>query len=527
MDRSLKPGTVAKKKIRSNVNRLAVVLVGLAWLFSILSCNLSAVSLGQAAPPDPTDQPTPTFIMPVVQSTAYFMSTQPVATSSPVPTATKSPPVLYNAQSGDSLQNLEARFNVKRSDITSPDPIVEEGFLKVGQLLFIPRNVSDTNPTTLLLPDSEVVYSPSTIDFDISAFVKQANGYLSGFSDYTGYGMLTGALDVLQVAIDNSINPRLLLALLEYQGHWVYEQPTNLADQNYPLGNYDVNTRGLFNQLSWAARQLDIGYYGWRSGTLTEISFPDNTKVRLAPELNAGTVALEYFFSQISMLRTRRDWDSALYGGNSFSVLYDRMYGNVWVRSQAVEPLFPDNLAQPVLDLPFYPGQTWSFSGGPHAVWGTNSPFAAVDFAPGSTASGCVPSEEFVLAPAAGVVVRSSTGIVVLDLDGDGHEQTGWVLFFLHIRTDGRAYVGQRLNKDDPIGHPSCEGGNATGTHVHFARKYNGEWMLADGPLPMVLSGWRVHAGVAEYKGTLTKNDQTITADTNGSNETTIVRPNP
>jgi len=523
----LKPGTAAKKIIRSNASRYGIALVGLVWLFSTLSCNLSAVSLGQAAPPVPTDPSIPTFIIPSVQSTAYFVGTEAPETATPEPTPTKSPPILYNAQSGDSLQNLEARFGVTRADIISPDPLPDLGFLKVGQTLFIPRNTGDTSPTTLILPDSEVVFSPSTVDFDIDAFVKQAGGYLSQFSEYTGYGMLTGARDVLQVATDNSINPRLLLALLEYQGHWVYGQPTNLADEYYPLGNYDVNTRGLFNQLSWTARQLDVGYYGWRSGKLTELTFPDNTKVRLAPELNAGTVALQYFFSKVSMLRSRRDWDSSLYAAQGFPALYDRMYGSVWERSQAVEPLFPDGLVQPTLELPFYPGQTWSFSGGPHAVWGTDSPFAAIDFAPGSTESGCVPSQDWVMAPAAGVVVRSSTGIVVLDLDGDGHEQTGWVLFFLHIRDDGRAYLGQRLNKDDPVGHPSCEGGNATGTHVHIARKYNGEWMLADGPLPFVLGGWRVHAGPQEYKGTLTKDDQTITADTNGSNETTIVRPKP
>ena len=141
--------------------------------------------------------------------------------------------------------------------------------------------------------------------------------------------------------------------------------------------------------------------------------------------------------------------------------------------------------------------------------------------------SGCVPSEAWALAPAAGIVVRSTTGIVVLDLDGDGHEQTGWDLFFLHIRTDGRATVGQRLNKDDPVGHPSCEGGDATGTHVHIARKYNGEWIAADGPLPFVLGGWTVHAGAAAYKGTMTQDGKTITADTNGSAETQITRPKP
>ena len=38
-----------------------------------------------------------------------------------------------------------------------------------------------------------------------------------------------------------------------------------------------------------------------------------------------------------------------------------------------------------------------------------------------------------------------------------------------------------------------------------MARKYNGEWMTADGPIPFVLSGWTVHNGARAYKGSLTK----------------------
>jgi hypothetical protein len=66
------------------------------------------------------------------------------------------------------------------------------------------------------------------------------------------------------------------------------------------------------------------------------------------------------------------------------------------------------------------------------------------------------------------------------------------------------------VNVDDNVGHPSCEGGQATGTHVHIARKYNGEWILADGPLPFVLSGWQLHAGEANYQGTMTRGDETV-----------------
>jgi hypothetical protein len=114
--------------------------------------------------------------------------------------------------------------------------------------------------------------------------------------------------------------------------------------------------------------------------------------------------------------------------------------------------------------------------------------------------------------------------VVVLDLDGDGHEQTGWDLLYLHVATKDRVPLGVWLDAGDLIGHPSCEGGIATGTHLHFARKYNGEWVLADGPLPFTLSGWVAHAGAKPYEGTLTKGDKTVIAQPNGSAETQITR---
>jgi murein DD-endopeptidase MepM/ murein hydrolase activator NlpD len=72
---------------------------------------------------------------------------------------------------------------------------------------------------------------------------------------------------------------------------------------------------------------------------------------------------------------------------------------------------------------------------------------------------------------------------------------------------------GEWVEQDDHIGHPSCEGGISTGTHLHFARKYNGEWVVADGPLPFVLSGWTVYGGEKPYEGKLVKGDKVITAD--------------
>jgi hypothetical protein len=114
--------------------------------------------------------------------------------------------------------------------------------------------------------------------------------------------------------------------------------------------------------------------------------------------------------------------------------------------------------------------------------------------------------------------------VVALDLDGDGDEGTGWVLIYLHMAEDGRAARNTWLERDDPVGHPSCEGGSASGTHLHFARKFNGEWTGVEEPLPLILSGWRTVAGERRYEGFLQKEDQIVTSRPDGSNGSTIIR---
>jgi len=466
--------------------------------------------------PIPTWTPEPTF---TPTATPY----PPTPTPTPV-SVTQRAPLLYYAQPGDSLPVVAAHFGVDASEITSPALLPETGLLVPDTPLIIPTRLGETTPNVQIMPDSEVVYSPSAMDFDIESYVIEAGGYLS--TTYREYlvstGWTNGAQAVQRMAIENSINPRLLLALIEYSSGWVNGQPSNLSQGDYPLGHVDYYYRGLFRQMMWAVQELSNGYYGWRGGTLTELTFPDGTIIRLSPELNAGTVAIQYYFSKT---RNFLEWAQAIDPNVGFPALYARMFGDAWGRAQAVEPLFPPGLtAQPPLTLPFMIGQLWNLTGGPHAAWELQGAMAALDFAPGADEGGCVPSDSWIVASAAGRVVRSTTGVVVLDLDGDGHEQTGWDLLYLHVATKDRAPFGVWLDAGDLVGHPSCEGGIATGTHLHFARKYNGEWVLADGPLPFTLSGWVAHAGKKPYEGTLTKGDKTVIARSEVSTETKIIR---
>jgi hypothetical protein len=92
-----------------------------------------------------------------------------------------------------------------------------DALLNPGQLLIIPAIFEKTSPSAQLLPDSEIVFSPSAVDFDVQAYVNEAGGYLSEYRQELTTGWLSGAQVIERVAIENSINPRLLLTILEVQ----------------------------------------------------------------------------------------------------------------------------------------------------------------------------------------------------------------------------------------------------------------------------------------------------------------------
>jgi murein DD-endopeptidase MepM/ murein hydrolase activator NlpD len=441
----------------------------------------------------------------------------PTLLTSPSPTpeiyTVNTAPILYYSQAADTLPAVAVRFGVQPDEITSPDsPIPDTEFIDPGQLLIIPRKLTNTTSGDHLIPDSEVVFSPSAINFDASAYADQAGGHLSTYDEWhKSTGMKSGAEIVMRVAIENSVNPRLLMALLEYHTQLVTGQPQSPEDIDYPMGYKLPSKKLLYNQLVWTVNQLSTGYYAYREGRLTEISFQDGITARLAPDLNAGTAALQYYFAQ---LYDSQQWLDALNPDVGFPALHEAMFGDPWKRAQSVEPLFPAGVQQPPLILPFMRNWTWAYTGGPHGAWEQEGSYAALDFAPGSTEAGCVESQAWATAAASGLVVRTGRGLVVIDLDGDGHEQTGWVLVYLHVAEKDRISQGSWVATGDPLGHPSCEGGMATGTHIHIARKFNGEWVPADGPLPFDLGGWVAHAGEKKYKGTLTRDGITVTACT-------------
>jgi LasA protease len=523
----------------------SLIFLLLILLVPALACNLPTVTPSYGSSRDLPGEALRQTMRASTQVSYSLTTPQPTIsvenfpTMSPEPAATANspqltphftqPPVIYDpgefydyyARPGDTLDGVAGRFGVDPQEISSPQPLLARGFLPHGQKLLIPNLLDEVTAPDPLLPDSELVYSPSAANFDVESFVRTADGYLSSYQGLVNEELLSGAEIVQKVANDLSVNPRLLLGIIEYRIGWVYGQLESSGDLIYPLGFGIEGRTGLYQELMIAATQLNKAYYGWRQGTFTDIRYNDGTHGRLNPQLSAGSAALQHLFA---MFHRPETWQRALYGEESFPARYRGMLGDYWARAEAVEPLIPAELGQPLLELPFVSGELWSMTAGPHEAWNAGTPRGALDFSPTTGGAVCAVSSAWATASAPGMIVRSSHNTVALDLDGDGYEGSGWVLVYLHLAREGLVEEGKRVEQDDPLGHPSCEGGRSTGKHVHLARKYNGEWLPADGPLPFILSGWFAHADDRNYHGTLVRGDQIVSSDINGGRTSIITR---
>ena len=425
----------------------------------------------------------------------------------------------YVIQTGDSLGSIARMYGVSLASLVEANAITNPDLVPVGQLLTIPPpKLSAAGPPFKIIPDSELVYGPYSAYVDYPALVNSRGGYLAGYEEEVD-GELKSGIDIIRrVAADYSVNPLLLIALLEFQSGWISESEPLPVKQTYPMGLLNPEQDGLYSQLAWAANELNRGYYLWRVNALGSLALPDGTVIPLDPTINAGTAAVQYF---LSTLYGEAEWRQAVSAPGVFAT-YSSLFGYPF--NLAVEPLLPPDLAQPALQLPFETGRAWSFTGGPHGGWGSGSAWAALDFAPADDTLGCVASEAWVTAVADGIIVRSENGSVVQDLDGDGLEQTGWSILYLHIESRDRVSAGAAVNTGDRIGHPSCEGGVSSGTHLHLARRYNGEWIPSDQELPFVMDGWVSSGAGAEYDGYLTLGNRAVEAYFRTSPDNEIMR---
>ena len=490
-----------------------LVLIALIVVFgTLLSCARAAGpatapwSVSGDAPAEFSSSPTLDHLRPLTRNPG-----DPILTPTPDPArvlpALRTESEQYVVKPGDTLGTIAQEYSTSLDLLIDANELANPNILSVGQVLTIPPPTpGPPGPGFKVIPDSELVYGPASVEFDIRAFILERAGYLAAYREEVDGESVASDTIIYRISYEYSVNPRLLLALLEYQSGWVTKQNPAEETLDYPIGLVNEWRKGLYHQLAWAANNLNRGYYLWRvNGVGAWVTF-DGQIVPIDPSINAGTAGVQHFFSQ---LYGRSQWEQAVSESGLFATYFD-FFGYPFDR--AIEPLLPGLLTQPRMQLPIEEGVEWAYTGGPHGGWGSGSAWAALDFAPSGDALGCVTSDHWVVAAADGLVVRSGGGAVVQNLQGDGHEQTGWTLLYFHIESRDRVAEGTFLQAGDRIGHPSCEGGVSSGTHLHLARRYNGEWIPADQNIPFILDGWVSRSAGYEYDGYLQRDGQTVEA---------------
>ncbi len=479
-------------------------LIPFLLLLTILSaCTRSANAPAPLLTPVgvilPTPNPAETFLPPTrVPGSPIFTPTPNPARALPTPIAR---PGEYIIQPGDTLGQVARAYGLSLEALIAANPGIDPNWLAVGQVIKLPGQESASGITASgsgfkIIPDSELVYGPVGAALDIADYVRRKGGYLNDYTQDVDGVLLSGPQIVQKVALNYSVNPRLLLAILEYQSGWVTRK--NITPTPNPIHAVDDYHTGLYRQLTWTADALNYGFYNFYEGRIANWTLADGTVVPLDPGINPGTAAVQHFFA---LIHGADVWPRDVSIDGLFATFF-LMFGYPF--DLAIEPLLPPALAQPPMQLPFEPGKVWYFTGGPHGGWDTGSAWAALDFAPPGEPLGCTVSADWVTAVADGLVVRSDNGVVMQDLDGDGYEQTGWNVMYLHVSE--RAPLGTYLRAGDRVGRASCEGGFSMATHVHIARKYNGMWISAEGGgIPFVLDGWTASGAGREYDGYLNK----------------------
>lgn len=435
----------------------------------------------------------------------------------------------YTIQAGDTLSALAALYGTGIADITQLNTGLNADTLLVpGQLVRLPGTPTRATADFKMIPDSELVNSPAASRFDIDAYIKFQPGFIRVYSEDVLGRRMSGAEIVRFIANATSVNPRLLLALLEYRGGWVTNPVPGLLQMQFPMGLADLKQTGLFGQLAWAANALNYGYYSYKQRGVRFLAFQDKARLAYAPGLNPGTAGVQYYLAWSTTERAQWEQDITAEG---FFTTYMAMFGDPF--KYAIEPLTPPNIQQPEMILPFPQGEVWYLTSGPHGGWDARgSGWAAIDMAPPKPPDelvqqqgSCYVSPSFATAAVAGMVVRSADGVVIIDVDMDGDERTGWTLAYFHINDDAdRVQAGTVVQPGTRIGHPSCAGFylNSQATHMHIARRYNGEWLDADckacspaAPEPnFVLGGWAVRGYPGQvYQGYLENGARVVRAE--------------
>ncbi|MCA9961502.1 MAG: LysM peptidoglycan-binding domain-containing protein, partial [Anaerolineales bacterium] len=306
------------------------------------------------------------------------------------------PYITHYVNAGETLGYIAQLYGSSIEELQTVNQLQNSDWVQVGQQILVPSQSSLVGLDFKIIPDSELVYGPAAADFSVRTVAAFWGGYLLSYVEEVEGQPLAGPEIVSLVAHRYSVNPRLLLAALEYRAGWVTQ--ANVSEATYPLGYVQPSAAGLYAQLGWAANLLNWGFYGRFEAGITSFLIGEETRIAFAPTINNGTAGVQALLGAHNGA-TYESWQRDASSEGLFAT-YTALFGNPF--AYTVDPLWPVGLAQPVLQLPWASSETWYFTGGPHGGWASGSAWAALDFTPGADQLGCVQSDAWVTAMADG-----------------------------------------------------------------------------------------------------------------------------
>ncbi|MBC8075645.1 MAG: peptidoglycan DD-metalloendopeptidase family protein, partial [Chloroflexales bacterium] len=333
-------------------------------------------------------------------------------------------------------------------------------------------------------------YEPNFAQAGIQSFLDAQPGILKGARIQVGDRSQPFAEVLVGMTSLFSVNPKILLAMLEQQGRLLSIAQPSPAQLAQAMG-YDADgRRGLWGQLRWAAVELRHAARDYPAGTT--ITFADGSKRDL------GAVSMpRYALSRTLALTTSPAGLNARLGG--FLETYTRLFGD-----PRQVPLDWPAPAQPFMRAPMVePRQITSFfdhdapflqeNGSLVSYWGRTEETLSYDGHTGWDYALAPP--DAVLAAAPGTVIFAGNsddgcGIaraVILD-HRNGYRTLYWHLSRFAVEAGQQVEAGQKLGV---AGDTGC----VTGPHLHFQTQYLGRdvdpygWCNAAAPDPRGASG--------------------------------------
>lgn len=377
---------------------------------------------------------------------------------------------------------------------------------------------NETASISTLLADGQFVYGPNVGDFDVERYLAETQSPL-----------LPHASVIYDKATYYSVNPRLILTLLEMTvAQSVVVDGSTAAPPTIEREQLSAHLERMLVELT---RHFYGQLYGRNLAVQSSAAYLAPVAVTVASGEttrfeSTGNAASDAILVTLAPYLTQDDWQQISAAGTSGSFIdtYRQLFpdSDPLDESNRIQPnqAPPDGVIQAaaapatLLKFPFAEGDSWRYTGGPHAFNGcTDNVFSAVDFAPLGY-SGCsdpVAEDRWITSPAAGTVSAVSCGGCNVAVE----HGNGWGTRVYHV-VNPQVTKGQKIATDTRLGNPSCApvgvscgscGGGSTGVHQHIDLRFNGAFVAIDGT---AFEGWKIQAGDACYQGKLEKNGKVL-----------------